>query len=201
MAIPHRSRLGLRPLAARLLVACLIATVLIGVLPQYLRALRPAVAVVATLISTANHWQLEQVAVIKGLRPLDANLEVTTTIQSGQQTGRVVARKQGAGACRSAVVLLLLLVLWPAASSSERRLRLALGLPALYLATAVEQGAALLGSTAVAAEELAGHMNPAPPLERWANFTEAGGSLVLAATLALALIAAASRLTSRRRIG
>lgn len=199
MTIPLHSRFGLHPLAWRLLGAGLIAALLIGGLPQYLRALRPAVAAVATLIATTSHWELERVAVLDGARPLDTGFEATTTVRAGGQTGRVVARKQGAGACRTAIAVLSLLVLWPAASGGEYGFRFLLGLPCLYVATAIEEGSALLGSSAVAAEELAGHMERVPPLEHWTHFTEAGGSLVLAATLALILIAAASHLARHRR--
>jgi hypothetical protein len=193
-ALPRRIALVVVPLALAV-IGGLAST-------AYARAVAPGVVSVARAIASSRGWTVEWIRVASDVGGGNARLELSTRVPGGTSArgpwARAVTRVNAAGLAQSPVVFLAIVVLFPPRRPLEYAIRLALAPATIVAETALEQGMALLGGPSVAALELAGGTG-VPGLQRWSQFTEAGGSLALAVAVALALVALCQRVARARK--
>ncbi len=190
-----------RPTAALLAVTLLVVAAAVSGAPGYARLAAPGIDAVARAIAAWNSWRVDLFAVVDDPRGVGSRLELTTTVPAYATPttphARVVARESAAGPARGAAVVIALVLLWPSRRARSYLTRLAIALPATYLMTALAHGAALSGSTAYAAAQMAREAGQTPLLARWADFSQAGGTLALAILLGLLTVAAADAVGRR----
>ena len=169
----------------------------------YARLAAPCYAAVDRLVAGLHPWSITEVAVTPDPQSQGVVLRLMGEVRRRradlQPAALVVTRLQVGEAIQTPLVFWTLLLMWPAATHRERWTRLGVGVATFLGLEIITTAAQLLHPMAEASALLSGQLDLLTPWERWSEFLEAGGNFVVAATAALAAVAAAHAIGSRLR--
>jgi hypothetical protein len=191
-------RLKFAGVVAHSVVAVLASAAWIICAHGYARLLLPGIELVARPLAEHAGWRIGHPRLVAVGPRREAAIELRAIVAGPVGMKLTVARVTLDGLLQEPLLLTALCALWPLRGPREALARFALAAAVLYLVASAEQGVALLGEAATVAAELRGAAGEVPWQQRWTGFTEAGGSLALAAASALFVIAAARALSSQR---
>jgi hypothetical protein len=183
-----------RALLGRLLATVALVAVAIVATPWYAPLLLPGVAAVVRATAPAGRYRVEGLALLSRPGRHAPEFSLTTNVRaagSGTASARLVTHKSAAGPLRTLVIVLALSIWWRDARRWLRRL--AFAAVAAYALGVVEVGLSIQGTSALTAAELSGNPDAVPLLARWADFAEAGGSIVIALSIGVLVCAASTR--------